>query len=153
MKDTEREARIKSDGGGVNVRFGQSGGAPLDALHRVRPGVATRVAECQDDDAMWARWVLAIGLGGILLYVGVWHGLVRQDISRSSPSGPTHLRGRPAAAAGVGIAVAGLALITLGATTAMAWPIGLLSYSLWAIAGLGVAAFFLAINGRLPFAK
>ena len=39
------------------------------------------------------------------------------------------------------------------AITAMAWQIGLLSYSLWAIAGLGVAAFFLAINGRLPFAK
>jgi len=60
---------------------------------------------------------------------------------------------RPAAVAGIGIALAGLALIALGAITAMAWQIGLLSYSLWAIAGLGVAAFFLAINGRLPFAK
>src|SRR5947207_15674781 len=95
MKDTEREARIKSHAGGVNVRFGQSGGAPLDALHRVRPGVATRVAECQDDDAMWARWVLAIGLGGILLYVGVWRGLVGPDINRSGPSVPTNGRGRP----------------------------------------------------------
>jgi len=73
---------------------------------------------------MWARWVLAIGLGGILLYVGVWRGLVRQDISRSSPSGPTHVRGRPAAVAGIGIALAGLALIALGAITAMAWQIG-----------------------------
>ena len=102
---------------------------------------------------MWARWVLAIALGGILLYVGVWHGLIRQDISRSSPSGPSHIRGKPAAVAGRGIGLAGLALITLGGITAMAWPIGLLSYGLWAIAGLGVAAFFLAINGRLPIAK
>ena len=102
---------------------------------------------------MWARWVLAIALGGTLLYVGVWHGLVRQDISRSSPSGPTHIRGKPAAVAGAGIGLAGLALMALGGVTAMAWQIGLLSYGLWAITGLGVAAFFLAINDRLPFAK
>lgn len=106
---------------------------------------------------MWARWVLAIGLGGLLLYVGVVHGLIRRDISRSRQRGTErateHVTGTRAAAAGAAIALAGLALVALGSMTALAWQAPPVFYTLWAIAGLGVGAFFLALNGRLPYLK
>jgi hypothetical protein len=92
---------------------------------------------------MWARWVLAIGLGIVLLYVGIVHGLVRRDISRSSAGGTTHVRGGRAAVAGAGIGLSGLALVALGATTALSWNAHLLFYGLWALAGLGTVVFFL----------
>jgi hypothetical protein len=100
---------------------------------------------------MWARWVLAIGLGAVLLYIGIVHGLLRHDISRSSPKGPEHVTGKPAAVAGAAIGLAGLALIALGAVTAVSWRIGFLFYGLWLIVGLGVGGFFLALSGRLPY--
>jgi len=92
---------------------------------------------------MWARWVLAIGLGSLLLYVGVVHGLVRRDISRSSSRGPAHVTGARAAVAGTAIGIAGLALIALGAMTALSWHAQILFYGLWAVAGLGAVTFFL----------
>lgn len=102
---------------------------------------------------MWARWVLAIGLGTVLLYIGIVHGLLRQDISRSSPRGPEHVTGKPAALAGAAIGLAGLALIALGAMTALSWRLGLMFYGLWLVVGLGVGGFFLALSGRLPYLK
>ena len=96
---------------------------------------------------MWARWVLAIGLGLLLLYVGIVHGLVRRDISRSGSRGPTHVTGGRAVVAGAGIGLAGLALVALGATTALSWHAQLLFYGLWAIAGLGTVVFFLYVRG------
>ncbi|HEY9289055.1 MAG TPA: hypothetical protein VIT43_13645 [Candidatus Dormibacteraeota bacterium] len=97
---------------------------------------------------MWARWVLAIGLGLVLLYIGLVHGLLRQDISRTTDDGPQHITGKPATLAGSGIAAAGLALIVLGVTTALSWRLAAASYLLWALFGAGVATFFLALRRR-----
>jgi hypothetical protein len=97
---------------------------------------------------MWARWVLAIGLGGVLTYVGVVQGLIRQSISRSTAAGPEHVRGRRAVKAGAGIAAAGLALMLLGLITALSWHAQLVVYGLWVVIGLGVATFFFALRGR-----
>lgn len=113
--------------------------------------VATRAAGCQDVLCMWARWVLAIGLGAVLIYIGIVHGLLRRDISRSSPKGTEHITGRPAAVAGAAIGLAGLALTALGALTAMSWHVGFLFYGLWLLVGMGVGGFFLALADRLPF--
>ena len=100
---------------------------------------------------MWARWVLAIGLGAVMFYLGLVHGVLRQDITRTSDSGSVeHLGGPRAIRAGAGIAVAGLALIVLGAITALAWKSQLLNYALWAIIAAGVATFFLSLRGRTP---
>jgi hypothetical protein len=96
--------------------------------------------------SVWARWVLAIGLGAILLYVGVVHGLIRRDISRSKAGATVHVRGGRAALAGSAIGIAGLALVALGGMTALSWHAQLLFYGLWAIAGLGTAAFFYALR-------
>ncbi|HYM51237.1 MAG TPA: hypothetical protein VET65_11800 [Candidatus Limnocylindrales bacterium] len=100
---------------------------------------------------MWARWVLAIGLGALLLYIGVVHGLIRQDISRSRRGEVEHVRGEPARVGGAAIALAGLALVALGVSTALAWPRPWpVFYGLWLVVGLGVGGFFLALSGRLP---
>jgi hypothetical protein len=97
---------------------------------------------------MWARWVLAIGLGIVLAYIGVVHGLVRQSISRSTAAGPEHIRGRRAVTAGGGIAGAGLALILLGLVTAVSWHAQPVVYGLWVVVGLGIAIFFFSLRGR-----
>jgi hypothetical protein len=97
---------------------------------------------------MWARWVLAIGLGIVLAYIGVVHGLVRQSISRSTAAGPEQIRGRRAVTAGGGIAGAGLALILLGLLTAVSWHAQPVIYGLWVVVGLGIAIFFFSLRGR-----
>lgn len=95
---------------------------------------------------MWARWLLAIGLGLVLLYVGVLHGLVRQDISRSREDEIEHVTGRQAVLAGWGISLAGLALVVLGVSTALSWRLSVGFYLLWLLAGAGVLIFFMAIR-------
>ena len=96
---------------------------------------------------MWARWVLAIGLGGVLSYIGVVQGLIRQSISRSTAGGTQYIRGRRATAAGGGIATAGLALILLGLITALSWHAQLVVYGLWVVIGIGIATFFFVLRG------
>ena len=97
---------------------------------------------------MWARWVLAIGLGGVLTYVGVVQGLIRQSISSSTAAGTQYTGGRRAAMAGGGIAAAGVALILLGLITALSWHVQPVIYGLWVVIGLGIATFFFALRGR-----
>lgn len=102
---------------------------------------------------MWARWVLAIGLGLVLLYVGVVPGLLRQDISRGNDGVTEHITGKSAALAGAGIGTAGFALVVLGVTTALSLHLAVAFYLLWALFGAGVLTFFLAIGRRPPLPR